>query len=419
MAHLHQSPEVSWHRSHHHKFYHVLISNLYRSDEKNQFFKNGFDEIEQRLNDRYYTSVAVFMFDLASSLSPVLAQSDPTHHSADVHDLKTIFYQLNQHKAGTTEHMTLSEEQKKLKSTTKRIVKAVLEQCETAMEKEAQLKGLPYEKDLSAWADFDARLENSDASRRMSSTNGALSEKMAASVSAIAGASPSPKQSISSGGDVEIRDSERADSKLSNDDLQSARSTRAAAAHPTPLPADKPASYASSTHSSSFKSTDKPTEPLSPPISTSSTAQTNMPSVAAQGYAQLLHSVEDPMARGGIPWYVADFDPMGTTVHDERWTGPEQIRAMSEALSEMDEETLLSLMDGKGDADEGKEVTTRTTRKSNGRAGKKAATGAVTATEEAGGDAEGKDQPEEEKSEREKKDKINAKRRAARRRTKW
>lgn len=53
---------------------------------------------------------------------------------------------------------------------------------------------------------------------------------------------------------------------------------------------------------------------------------------------------QQPLACGGIPWYMDPFDPVGTTIHEERWTGRELVRGMSEDLSDMDEEELSSLV---------------------------------------------------------------------------
>jgi NuA3 HAT complex component NTO1 len=50
-----------------------------------------------------------------------------------------------------------------------------------------------------------------------------------------------------------------------------------------------------------------------------------------------------PLANGGIAWYLEPFDPVGTTVHAERWGGREALRSMSEELSELDDETLNGL----------------------------------------------------------------------------
>ena len=53
-----------------------------------------------------------------------------------------------------------------------------------------------------------------------------------------------------------------------------------------------------------------------------------------------------PLSNGGIPWYMDPFDPDGTTIQEERWTGRELVRGMSEELSDMDEEELSGLVDG-------------------------------------------------------------------------
>jgi NuA3 HAT complex component NTO1 len=51
-----------------------------------------------------------------------------------------------------------------------------------------------------------------------------------------------------------------------------------------------------------------------------------------------------PLSHGGIPWYLEPFDPHGTTIYEERWTGREVLRGMSEELSELDDEELRELV---------------------------------------------------------------------------
>ena len=51
------------------------------------------------------------------------------------------------------------------------------------------------------------------------------------------------------------------------------------------------------------------------------------------------------LSQGGIQWYMQPFDPVGTTIHEERWTGREVMRGLSEELSELDEEELNDLVD--------------------------------------------------------------------------
>ncbi|KAI7560517.1 hypothetical protein KC343_g8841, partial [Hortaea werneckii] len=109
--------------------------------------------------------------------------------------------------------------------------------------------------------------------------------------------------------------------------------------HDQQTPASKATSCTSSSHGQATnKTSDKPTEPLSPPISTDSHGHP-VPTTHA-------HVDEDPtdvFANGGVPWYLEPFDPEGTTVHDERYTGRAVLRDMSEELSDMDEDTLTEL----------------------------------------------------------------------------
>jgi NuA3 HAT complex component NTO1 len=51
-----------------------------------------------------------------------------------------------------------------------------------------------------------------------------------------------------------------------------------------------------------------------------------------------------PLTHGGIAWYLEPFDPVGTKVNAERWPGSEVLRGMSEELSELDDETMNSLI---------------------------------------------------------------------------
>lgn len=48
---------------------------------------------------------------------------------------------------------------------------------------------------------------------------------------------------------------------------------------------------------------------------------------------------------GGVPWYLEAFEPRGTTIHEERWSGRDIMRSMSEDLSELSEEDLANLLD--------------------------------------------------------------------------
>lgn len=54
---------------------------------------------------------------------------------------------------------------------------------------------------------------------------------------------------------------------------------------------------------------------------------------------------------GGVPWFLQSFHPNGTTIEEEQWTGRDLVRAMSEGLSDMDEEQISGLVNGDVDKD--------------------------------------------------------------------
>lgn len=53
----------------------------------------------------------------------------------------------------------------------------------------------------------------------------------------------------------------------------------------------------------------------------------------------------NPLGNGGVPWYFETFDVHGTTVYEERYTGREVLRDLSEELSELDDDELDGLAD--------------------------------------------------------------------------
>ena len=55
---------------------------------------------------------------------------------------------------------------------------------------------------------------------------------------------------------------------------------------------------------------------------------------------------QDPLAQGGIPWYMEHFEPSGTCVHEERYSGREVLREMSEELTDLDDEGMNELSIG-------------------------------------------------------------------------
>jgi NuA3 HAT complex component NTO1 len=298
-----------------------------RLDEREGVFRAGTDVLAHRLRERYYTSVSDFSRDLSQIFLDKLAENDNLDPESSA-DINTIHQKLNEVPAGTAEHHALSHDQKELKKLAKRIVKAVKELTEGAVKKEAELRGLQHDeamRKIESLALFSADVTKSiepDAEDDRELTK----RRSFSNASAVAGASPDVKADV----DVEMHDADG-----STEDVVTSK----AANLDNPTPASMPASTASSVHSHTVKTnSSKPTEPLSPPIST---ASVHRPGTANGHHTQ--SGENDVYTNGGVAWYLTPFDPMGTTVHEERYTGREVMRDMSEELSDMDEDTLMGL----------------------------------------------------------------------------
>ncbi|CAG8983503.1 hypothetical protein HYALB_00004304 [Hymenoscyphus albidus] len=51
----------------------------------------------------------------------------------------------------------------------------------------------------------------------------------------------------------------------------------------------------------------------------------------------------DVLTNGGIPWYLKEFNPEGTSISQEKWNGRDAVARLSEDLSDMDDEALNGL----------------------------------------------------------------------------
>ena len=281
-------------------------------------FSNGLEVLAQRLWQRYYTSVSDFSRDLSRVFTQVLAPSDDTSDGLSEPGIEAIHTHLNEVLPGSAEHLALSQEQKDLKRLAKRIVKAVKEPLDRAMRKESELRGREH----------DEEIKKLDAMGIFAS---AVSQSLDAEGDDDFASPEKPKARVD---DVTLADDadERRDDAVIHLNIVGADET-------IPIP-NKRSSAASQSASNASSSSDYPppnhkaTEPLSPPISRSSSAP-HGPAAAATDH--------DFFAHGGVPWYLTPFDPVGTTVHEERYTGRAVLRDMSEELSDMDEDTLTEL----------------------------------------------------------------------------
>ena len=266
----------------------------------------------------------------------------------------------------------LTAEYKEKKKLAKRIIKAVQGSLEDAMRKESEICQKPFEKELR---DLDLLLENSLLSRRdslsgsvvgdvsdteadeqrISIQEGSYNKSRRASEVAPTrelaaddydkkynGSPPEKAESVSAVPDSTSQVPGRTERITTQQSCKEPVSTKHPKAHQHPTPEDSnttpPMLNGESSHdqklngiahdSSSDRAsgTMRHVVPPTPPLSSGGDLQ--------------------PLSNGGIPWYMDPFDPEGTTIQEERWTGRELVRGMSEELSDMDEEELSGLVDG-------------------------------------------------------------------------
>lgn len=217
--------------------------------------------------------------------------------------------------AGDAAAKELILEFKAKKALAKRIIKAVQGALEDAIRKESELSGRPFEKELR---DLDLLLENSMRSRRDS-----MGGPQGAMIGEIDGLDPNPginstevlKDTITDGNPQDVMDLDTAPKRsLINHQLTPDE--------PNGTTSDGIANGTAAQSVDPVISTRR--EPPTPPLSSAGQSQT--------------------LSIGGIPWYMEPFDPSGTTIHEERWTGRELVRGMSEELSDMDEDELSGLV---------------------------------------------------------------------------
>ncbi|KAJ5581219.1 hypothetical protein N7450_007520 [Penicillium hetheringtonii] len=256
-------------------------------------FAAGLQSIRKRLNERFYPSVASFSADLASLFTSEIGVG-PAGDTAE----------LQAQISGRAPELSLKQREKR--KLAKRIIKAIQPALEDAIRKESELNRKPFEKELK---ELDVILDHSVLSAEPegdtefdigpSETKFEAMEGVEPTTTATDGAEAPDKSEIADAPvDKEVvpTDENGAGSGLTDE----AKPQRGLfyRRHPTPVLTDED---------------------------------------------QRL-----PLAQGGIQWYMQPFDPTGTTIHEERWTGRDVMRGMSEELSELDEDELKDLVEEEG-----------------------------------------------------------------------
>ncbi|KAF7714207.1 Uncharacterized protein PECH_000299 [Penicillium ucsense] len=258
-------------------------------------FAAGMLSIRRRLELRFYPSVASFSADLASLFTSEIGVAPAGDTAA-----------LQEQISGRAPELSL--EQREKRKLAKRIIKSIQPALEDALRKESELNRKPFEKELK---ELDVILDHSVMSRR---------------------------DSLEPEGDGEI---EAGDHEPKVEPMEGVESTAPPAAQVTSesQPAEHHSSIApeSAPDDSMLNGSILPNE--TKPVINTITYRRHPTPVLTEEDQQL------PLAQGGIPWYMQPFDPDGTTIYEERWTGRDVMRGMSEELSELDEDELKDLVE--------------------------------------------------------------------------
>jgi NuA3 HAT complex component NTO1 len=282
-----------------------------RYDNKD-VFKEGLLELQTRLGEKFYASVQSFGEDMIVVFSSVIC-------FVAVPDVSDAEQQLT-----SLAHSLFTAEQKEKKKLAKRIIKGIQPLFDDAMQKESDLAGRPFERDVpNLEAILDQKLRTRPPTA--SSANGvhASIEEGASSGGAVQAA-----KTITDGV-VAKNDNSIAHAPTPEELSEVHRSARDEAA-------DEAAIAAQLGQDTMHVATDADAMDVD-------RAQTNNATVAPPTPPGSDQDLLGPIHHGGIPWYMKEFDPEGTTVYEERWPGRDVLRDMSEELSELDEEELNGL----------------------------------------------------------------------------
>lgn len=280
-----------------------ILERAIASDSKN-VFAQGFGDLQAKLDENYYTSVYTFNDDIAAVLSAELEFAPVLNLGGEAEQEST-----------KSAHQSLSPEQKETKKLVKRVVKVLQPLIDDAGRKEAELAGRPFEK----LPDLEALL-NQKLQRRLSAQsmpNGIHTEDDEAHTSgeAMEGVITKPEE-------VHLAPTPDDNAADASHDMHDETTDEAAIA----AQLGQDTLHAANEKSAMERMVIEPNgQPLTPPGSEKNS--------------------QNPLASGGIPWYMESFDVHGTTVYEEQFAGREGLRDMSEELSELDDDVLDGLAD--------------------------------------------------------------------------
>ncbi|KAL1613024.1 hypothetical protein SLS60_001256 [Paraconiothyrium brasiliense] len=279
--------------------------------DNKDIFKEGLLELQTRLAEKFYTSVQAFSEDMVAVFSSVIG-------FAAIADASDFEQQL-----GSGAHNLLTAEQKEKKKLAKRIIKGIQPLFDDAMHKESDLAGRPFEREVP---NLEAILDQKLCARPFISagTNGVHGSIEDEASGGAVQAAKTVTDGIAAKGDETMP---HAPTPEELSDVHRCARDEAA---------DEAAIAAQLGQDTMQVVADADAMDVDGVQANNATAAPPTPPGSDQ-------DLLGPIHHGGVPWYMKEFDPEGTTVYEERWPGRDVLRDMSEELSELDDDELNGL----------------------------------------------------------------------------
>lgn len=225
-------------------------------------------------------------------------------------------------------HETLTAEQKEKKKLAKRIIRGLQPYFDEALRKESDLAGRPFEREIP---NLEALLDRKLRKSETHSANGEDVQQTVEDESSTVARGEMQEQHGATDAAVQAAKHEHHLAPTPEENVDDRHGLRDEAA-------DEAAIAAQLGQDGAIGVASLDRMDIDPEVASGQAAPPTPPGSDQDLLGPIIH-------HGGVPWYLKEFDPEGTTVHEERWTGREVLRDMSEELSELDEDELNDLAD--------------------------------------------------------------------------
>lgn len=309
-----------------------LTCDLTRLDKN--VFKDGLLQLEAKFEKRFYTTTLAFAHDLcevihvginAETKPPVSDQ--PRFEPIDV---------------SPTKHSSYSEARDR-KRLGKRILKSAQPQLEIALKAEADITSKSFDslqQELEGMIDASLEIRKPFGTQPQPDVPAQPSEDVimvdaaegpitVAAQDRTGEAAESADQMDIDEQSIEVKEEETAQANGGIDQEAAATGEEEAGANDKGLP-------------SLVKSAPTPPD-TNGYVPVSQHSQQPTPLTPPQSNGSLGRGADTTLTEGGIPWYLKNFEPDGTTAIEEQWAGRDAVRSLSEELTDMDEEELNDL----------------------------------------------------------------------------